>query len=73
MGDHSVAHLVALVFHVLNICCAALCCVALLAGCRRGAAYHGLGRLQEALRDYEAAEVAAEAEGFDKAKKQIAK
>ena len=28
---------------------------------------------KKALRDYEAAEVSAEAEGFDKAKKQIAK
>ena len=73
LGVHPMPRLIALVFHLPNTCCAALVCAALLAGCRRGAAYHGLGRLQEALRDYEAAEVAAEAEGFDKAKKQIAK
>ncbi|KAL4428292.1 hypothetical protein ABPG75_002381 [Micractinium tetrahymenae] len=40
---------------------------------RRAAAYHGLGRLQEALRDYEAADAAAEAAGEWKPKKSIAK
>lgn len=40
---------------------------------RRAAAYQGLGRLQEALRDYEAADAAAEAAGEWQPKKMIAK
>lgn len=41
--------------------------------CRRGRAYHGLGRLQEALRDFEAAEAGAEAEGDIKHKHDVTK
>lgn len=40
---------------------------------RRAAAYHGLGRLQEALRDYEAADAAAEAAEEWAPKRTIAK
>ena len=40
---------------------------------RRGTAYQGAGRLHEALRDLEAAEATAEAEGEERSKRLIAK
>lgn len=41
--------------------------------CRRGRAYQGLGRLQEALGDFEASEAAAEVDGNIQHKQKVAK